>query len=103
MVTALDGRGRRMLMHYFHDRPGAGDTIWQEARMEEIRGSGEAWRQLAWMHAKPLRPEWALAAAPEEYPYSSACFYASGRMPVLALDDLRTVFPVEAVLPAGGG
>jgi hypothetical protein len=36
-------------------------------------------QKLNYIHNNPMQPKWNLATLPEDYYYSSACFYATGQ------------------------
>lgn len=96
MISILKRRKRGPLMHYLGEKVPAGKSgapVWGEVRIRPLRGAQDALQVLAYIHQKPASDEWRLAASPEEYIYSSACFYRIGRQPILAVEDIRLAFP----------
>ena len=95
MTAALRRRGRGPLLHYLHAQtpaPAPGAPIWGSVLVQPVADRDDALNLLARMHAKPASREWGLAAEPVAYLYSSACFYETGRPPILPVEDVRLAF-----------
>jgi hypothetical protein len=88
ITTILRRSKRNFLLQSFHAEPRE-DSVWEPFRADVVESDRAAWMRLERLHSSPLDGEWRLAAVPEEYPLSSACFYADGTLPVIAVDDLR--------------
>jgi putative transposase len=91
MVSILRRNRRNFLLQSFHSDLQA-ESIWDPFQTEELATQQTAWERLEELHHMPVQREWQLALAPEEYPFSSACFYINGMPPIIAVDDLRLVF-----------
>jgi hypothetical protein len=91
MVSILRRNRRNFLLQSFHAELQA-ESIWDPFQAEELATQQTAWERLEELHRMPVQREWKLAIAPEEYPFSSACFYKNGAPPIIGVDDLRLVF-----------
>jgi putative transposase len=92
IAGVLRRRGRGPLMHYLHEKTGAGGPgapIWGKLDLREIGTVGGLLAALERIHNKPTAPEWRLAPKRSEYVYSSACFYDLGREPIIPVLDAR--------------
>jgi putative transposase len=49
-------------------------------------------QKMEYIHYNPCQPQWNLASTPEEYPWSSARFYALDKPAVIPVDDVRDLF-----------
>jgi hypothetical protein len=53
--------------------------VWSDSfDWKDCRGEDFIKQKLDYIHKNPCRGKWNLAASPEEYPHSSAYFYATG-------------------------
>ncbi|MFC1923116.1 transposase [Chloroflexota bacterium] len=46
-------------------------------------------QKMDYLHNNPCQPQWRLVDQPEDYIWSSACFYILGKPPVIPIDDVR--------------
>jgi len=46
-------------------------------------------QKLTYIHNNPVQPQWRLASTPEDYPWSSACYYLKGGLSLIAIQDVR--------------
>lgn len=49
-------------------------------------------QKMDYIHNNPCQAHWNLAELPEDYPWSSARFYISGKPSVIPVDDVRDLF-----------
>jgi REP element-mobilizing transposase RayT len=49
-------------------------------------------QKMEYIHHNPCQQQWNLANTPEEYPWSSARYYVSGKPSVIPVDDVRDLF-----------
>ena len=49
-------------------------------------------QKMNYIHYNPCQPHWKLADLPEEYLWSSARFYLTGKPAVISVDDVRDLF-----------
>jgi REP element-mobilizing transposase RayT len=49
-------------------------------------------QKMEYIHYNPCQPQWKLAGAPEEYPWSSARFYVLDKPSVIPVDDVWELF-----------
>jgi putative transposase len=79
------------LLSFFagHADPGKRHGIWQEVQAKNVYSAAFLRQKLEYIHSNPVVKRWALADSRADYPYSSACFYDRGTMPLIGLDDVR--------------
>lgn len=53
-------------------------------------------QKVEYVHNNPCQPRWQLVGKPEDYVWSSARFYLSGRQAVIAVDDVRPLLVGDA-------
>jgi putative transposase len=67
--------------------------IWQDGYdARDIFSQDFLAQKMEYIHYNPCRPQWNLAGAPEEYPWSSARFYILDKPAVTPVDDVRELF-----------
>ncbi len=66
---------------------------WQD-RFDDVYLSNKRFleEKLDYIHLNPLQTHWNLAKLPEEYPYSSAVFYETGKQSKIEVTDYREYF-----------
>ena len=57
-----------------------------------VIGKNQLEKFLDYIHLNPLQHHWNLVSRPEDYKFSSACFYESNIQPNLDVTDYRTYF-----------
>jgi putative transposase len=71
--------------------------IWEDGYdAREIFSLGFLEQKLDYIHHNPCQSQWQLADQPEDYLWSSACFYLEERPAVIEVDDLREFLAGEA-------
>ena len=64
--------------------------VWSDSfDWKDCRGEDFIKQKLDYIHKNPCRGKWNLARSPEEYPHSSACFYATG---------MQGIYPVTSYM-----
>ncbi len=76
-------------------------SIWQDIQAKNIYSMKFLQQKMEYIHSNPVRKEWKLVEDRADYAYSSACFYDSGKEPIIAIKDVRQwLMPEPAERPA---
>jgi putative transposase len=67
--------------------------IWEDGYdAREIFSQDFLSQKMEYIHYNPCQPQWNLANTPEEYPWSSARYYALDKPSVIPVNDVRDLF-----------
>ena len=66
------------------------NKIWEDGYVaKEIYSFSFLEQKIDYIHQNPCRFPWKISNYPEEYPWSSACFYLTGFPCIIPIDDIR--------------
>ena len=66
--------------------------VWGDTLDRNIDNPNALEEVMEYIHCNPVNKGWRLADDRADYLYSSACFYDSGRKPLIEVDDARKVW-----------
>jgi hypothetical protein len=91
VLRKLKVNGEKELLEAFqqqrHD-PKRPPSIWQEIQAKKISSVETLRHKMEIMHQMPMSKDWNLAEDRAIYPYSSACYYDRGKMPIIPVSDI---------------
>jgi REP element-mobilizing transposase RayT len=92
ILKQLKVDNRSDLIEFFHQQRRDSrhqHSIWQDIQAKNVHSVDFLREKLEYIHNNPIDKQWRLASSRAEYPYSSACFYDRGEMPIIPVDDIR--------------
>jgi putative transposase len=63
--------------------------VWHQIQAKNVFTAEFLREKVEYIHNNPMAKQWQLAASRSGYPYSSACYYDEGRVPIVEVDDVR--------------
>ena len=76
--------------------------IWRPIQAKNVYSEPFLRQKLSYIHHNPVAKGWDLAREPADYPYSSACYYERGSIPVVAVTDIWAWWHGEDAPEDGG-
>ena len=95
LLKRLRTRGEGDLLAFFQSQqaePGKQHAFWQTIQAKNVETPEFLWEKVEYVHNNPVAKKWALAEERADYRLSSACYYDRGVMPVIEVDDVRSLF-----------
>jgi hypothetical protein len=93
------------LENYYNNTSDRKFNFWQRDPLAvKIFNQKTAFEKLNYIHKNPCHEKWMLSVVPEDYTYSSAKFYSTGKVEdsVILVTDIREVFFFFFFLVVGG-
>ena len=66
-------------------------SIWQDIQAKNLFSQKVLFQKIEYIHLNPIAKGWNLAKTPEDYRYSSACFYERDEKTIIEVDDVRDI------------
>ncbi len=63
-------------------------TVWQDIQAKKVSSVEFLRQRMEHMHNSPTSKDWNLVEDRADYPYSSACYYDRGKMPIIPVADM---------------
>jgi putative transposase len=96
ILARLKSEGRSSLLAFFAQRQDQDASkkhqIWQPIQAKNVYSVAFLREKLEYIHTNPVAKHWHLVEDRADYPYSSACFYDRGLVPIVEVDDVRIWF-----------
>ena len=93
LLARLQSDGSGSLLAFFARRQNRDASkkhqIWQPIQAKNVYSAEFLGEKLEYIHNNPVAKHWHLVGDRADYPYSSACFYDRGVVPVVEVDDVR--------------
>jgi len=93
MLAHWRNEERHDLLTFFAQRQdrdtGKQHQVWQPIQPKNIYSVPFLREKLEYTHNNPIAKQWHLVEDRADYPYSSACFYDKGVVPIVEVDDVR--------------